>query len=59
MLLKLKEGDAAETVTRLRGLPDMLLMPDMLKYLERQYGKSGGESIFTDERKIGFGRGTK
>ena len=59
LLLKLKEGDAAETVTRLRGLPDMLLMPDMLKYLERQYGKSSGESIFTDERKIGFGGGTK
>lgn len=54
ILLKLKIGSESDTVARLRGLPDMLLRPDMLKYFTRHYGKSIGESILSDKRTIGF-----
>lgn len=54
ILLTLKNANASDTVTRLRGLPDMLLRPDMLKYLTKQYGNGSGESIFKDKRTIGF-----
>ncbi len=54
ILLKLEKKNTAETAARLRSLPDMLLRPDMLKYLTKQYGKSNGESIFNDKRTIGF-----
>lgn len=54
ILLKLENGETAETVNSLRSLPDMLLRPDMLKYFTRHYGKSSGESIFKNKRVIGF-----
>ena len=54
ILLKLESGTESETAMLLRGLPDMLLRPDMLKYLTKQYGSVSGESIFKDKRTIGF-----
>ena len=59
ILLKLESENASDTVTHLRSLPDMLLRPDMLKYLTKQYGNGSGESIFKDKRTIGFGGGTR
>ncbi len=53
ILLKLKNGDT-ETVTRLRSLPDVLLRPDLLKYLTKQYGTISVESLFKEKRTIGF-----
>lgn len=52
ILLRIENENASDTVARLRSLPDMLLRPDMLQYLAKQYG--GGGSIFKDKRKIGF-----
>lgn len=52
ILLRLKDGDVNETASRLKGLPDMLLRPDMLKYLVRQYG--GGDVVIKNKRTIGF-----
>lgn len=54
ILLKLERCNASDTVTRLRSLPDMLLRPDILKYLTKQYGKGSGGAIFKDKRTIGF-----
>ena len=54
ILLQLEIGNERDIVARLRGLPDMLLRPDMLKYLTKQYGGGSGESIFKDKLTIGF-----
>ncbi len=59
ILLKLESENVSDTVTRLRSLPDMLLRPDMLKYLTKQYGSVSGESLFKDKRTIGFGGGIR
>ena len=52
VLLRLKSDEANDVAARLKSLPDMLLRPDMLKYLTEQYGS--GEIIFKDKRVIGF-----
>lgn len=54
LLLKLESENANDTVARLRSLPDMLLRPDMLKYLTKQYGSGSSERIFKDKLRIGF-----
>ncbi|MDE6585908.1 MAG: hypothetical protein K2K80_04435 [Clostridia bacterium] len=54
ILLNLESVDTCDTVNILRSLPDMLLRPDMLKYLAKQYGSAGGENLFKDKRTIGF-----
>ena len=53
ILLTLKKGDASKTAACLKALPDMLLRPDMLKYLNAQYG-SGNGIILKDKPVIGF-----
>lgn len=57
ILLARKCGNEDEIVSCLKGLPDMLLCPDMQKYLTKQYGKGSGEVIYKDKRTIGFGGG--
>lgn len=52
LLLKLESENAADTVARLRSLPDMLLRPDMLKYFTRLYGE--GTGVLNDKHPIGF-----
>lgn len=54
ILLTLKCGDVNEVASCLKSLPDMLLRPEMLKYLTKQYGSGNGEIIFKDKRPIGF-----
>lgn len=53
VLLKLKSDEAAETADRLINLPDILICPDMLKYLTAQYGKNE-TLVFKTKRNIGF-----
>ncbi len=53
ILLTLKKQEAEQTAACLKTLPDMLLRPDMLKYLTAQYG-SGNGIILKDKPVIGF-----
>lgn len=54
ILLKLDKKNEKDTVNSLRSLPDMLLRPDMLKYLNKQYGQSNCQSVFINKNTIGF-----
>lgn len=57
ILLNLNCGKASETAAYLKGLPDMLLRPDMLKYFSERYGCAGENIVISDVRTIGFGGG--
>lgn len=52
ILLNMKEGGKSEIVTTLKSLPDLLLRPDMQKYLSKQCGS--GVIILNDKPTIGF-----
>ncbi|MDE7329833.1 MAG: hypothetical protein K2N30_01890 [Clostridia bacterium] len=52
ILLKLRRKDAAETMSALCGLPDMLLRPEVIKLLEKKYGEVRRGAI--GNRSIGF-----
>ena len=51
MLLRLKGENAAETAAVLKDLPDMLLRPEMQKYLTEKYGS---DVTIKARRTIGF-----
>ena len=53
VLLRLKRDKAEEIMTCLSGTPDMLLRPDVLKELIKEYGK-GADTGFKSKRPIGF-----
>lgn len=52
ILLKLDKDNTADIVNNLRRLPDMLLRPDIIKYLTKQYGLSDSENIFINKNTI-------
>lgn len=54
ILLTLDKNGEREIASCLKCLPDMLLLPQMLKYLNHKYEGDGG-SILQDNRTIGFG----
>lgn len=55
ILLNLNSGKPAEIAACLKSLPDMLLRPDMLKYLTKHYGCASENIVINDVRTIGFG----
>lgn len=54
VLLRLKKEKADEIMTCLSGTPDMLLRPDVLKALIKEYGGEGADTGFKSKRPIGF-----
>lgn len=54
VLLKLKNERAEEVMNLLSGTPDMILRPDLLNSLIKQFGGEGTDAAFNGKRVIGF-----
>lgn len=57
ILLNLNNSKSVETATCLKSLPDIILRPDILRYLTKQYGCASENIVINDVRTIRFGGG--